>query len=122
MAEYQYSNVYPRSGYCPQTKIFHSLRPPVPLPPPSQPLSIISYTLSLIHSPTSTVSTTLSTTSFLIDAATGSLVYTRFTHFHLLYDRSFFPKATSCLYSPRLLYMFRYCISPFFTRSHRFAG
>ncbi|KAL2529976.1 4-coumarate--CoA ligase-like 9 [Forsythia ovata] len=81
MAEYQSSNVDPRSGYCPQTKIFHSLRPSVPLPPPSQPLSVFSYTLSLIHSPTSIVSAALSTTSFLIDAATGRLLtYTTFLH------------------------------------------
>ncbi|KAL2492273.1 4-coumarate--CoA ligase-like 9 [Abeliophyllum distichum] len=81
MAESQSSNVDPRSGYCPRTKIFHSLRPPVPLPPPSQPLSVISYTLSLLHSHTTTVSAALSTTSFLIDAATGRrLTYTTFLH------------------------------------------
>ncbi|KAL2539612.1 4-coumarate--CoA ligase-like 9 [Abeliophyllum distichum] len=69
--------VDPKNGYCPETKIYHSLRSPVPLPPPSQPLSIIPYTLSLLHSTTTSVS--LSATTFLIDAITGHrLTYTAF--------------------------------------------
>lgn len=42
--------VDPRSGFCPQTKIFHSLRPPLSLPPISQPLSITDHALSLVQS------------------------------------------------------------------------
>ncbi|CAN6585524.1 unnamed protein product [Malus baccata var. baccata] len=56
----------PKSGYCPHTKTFHSLRPPVPLPPLSQPLSLTQFTLSLLQS-----STAKPTTSVLIDAASG---------------------------------------------------
>ncbi|CAN6578530.1 unnamed protein product [Malus baccata var. baccata] len=54
----------PKSGYCLQTKTFHTLRPPVPLPPLSQPLSLTQFTLSLLQS-----STAAPTTSVLIDAA-----------------------------------------------------
>ncbi|XP_027075607.1 4-coumarate--CoA ligase-like 9 [Coffea arabica] len=54
----------PRNGLCSETKIFHSLRPPVPLPPPSEPISITEYTLSLLHA------STTPTTPFLIDSAT----------------------------------------------------
>ncbi|XP_068307318.1 4-coumarate--CoA ligase-like 9 isoform X2 [Pyrus communis] len=56
----------PKSGYCSHTKTFHSLRPPVPLPPLSQPLSLTQFTLSLLQS-----STAKPTTSVLIDAASG---------------------------------------------------
>ncbi|CAA3003491.1 4-coumarate-- ligase-like 9 [Olea europaea subsp. europaea] len=81
MAETQSCCIDLRSGYCRKTKIFHSLRQAVPMPPPSEPLSIISYTLSLLYSSTNTASAALSTTSFLIDAATGShLTYTAFLH------------------------------------------
>ncbi|BFG32339.1 hypothetical protein CerSpe_186130 [Prunus speciosa] len=56
----------PKSGYCPQTKTFHTLRPPVPLPPLSQPLSITHFALSLLQS-----SAVAPTTTVLIDAASG---------------------------------------------------
>ncbi|XP_057767459.1 4-coumarate--CoA ligase-like 9 isoform X2 [Salvia miltiorrhiza] len=59
------SSINPQNGFCPQTKTYHSLRPAVPLPPPSQHLSISQYALSLLHS------TATSTTPFLIDAATS---------------------------------------------------
>ncbi|KAL2529978.1 Uncharacterized protein Fot_22579 [Forsythia ovata] len=111
--------------------IFHSLRPPVSLPPPSsQPLSVISYTLSLIHSPTSTVSAALSTTSFLIYAATGRrLTYTTFLHqVHSLSsslrslchslsknDVAFIPLPAFSICSGTVFL-------PSFTRNHRFAG
>ncbi|XP_020550748.1 LOW QUALITY PROTEIN: 4-coumarate--CoA ligase-like 9 [Sesamum indicum] len=81
MADTQSSHIIidPRNGFCPQTKIYHSLRPAVPLPPPSQPLSIIQYALSLLHSPTTASSSTLSTTIFLIDSASGRhLTYSTF--------------------------------------------
>ncbi|KAK4256967.1 hypothetical protein QN277_006620 [Acacia crassicarpa] len=54
------NQVDPSSGFCPQTRTFHSLRPDVPLPPPSQPLSITDYALSLIPQ-------TASSTTVLID-------------------------------------------------------
>ncbi|GFQ08708.1 4-coumarate--coa ligase-like 9 [Phtheirospermum japonicum] len=76
MAETQSSQIItinPNNGFCPQTKIYHSLRPAVPLPPLSQPLSITQYALSLA------TATALSTTPFLIDAATANcLTYSTF--------------------------------------------
>ncbi|KAL6518029.1 4-coumarate--CoA ligase-like 9 [Orobanche minor] len=67
----------PENGFSPQTKTYHSLRPAVPVPPLSQPISIIQYALSLLHSPATAV--TLSTTPFLIDAATTHrLTYSTF--------------------------------------------
>ncbi|KAB1217320.1 4-coumarate--CoA ligase-like 9 [Morella rubra] len=57
----------PSSGFCPQTKTFHSLRPNVPLPPPSQPLSVTDYTLSLLRQS----SAANSSTTFLVDSSTG---------------------------------------------------
>ncbi|KAH6794686.1 AMP-dependent synthetase and ligase family protein [Perilla frutescens var. hirtella] len=72
-------SINPKNGFCPQTKIYHSLRPAVPLPPPSQPLSIFQYTLSLLHSSPTATSSALSTTPFLIDAATARhLTYSAF--------------------------------------------
>ena len=44
------SSIDPRSGFCAATGIFHSLRPPLVLPPPSQPLSVTSYMLSSFSS------------------------------------------------------------------------
>ncbi|KAF3436841.1 hypothetical protein FNV43_RR19594 [Rhamnella rubrinervis] len=68
----------PRSGFCPQTKTFHSLRPPVPLPPPSQPLSLTHFVFSLL---TSTTDVANSTTDVLIDSVTDDRVsYSRFLH------------------------------------------
>ncbi|KAL8056545.1 hypothetical protein ABFX02_04G126000 [Erythranthe guttata] len=78
MAETQSSvpqiTVNPNNGFCPQTSIYHSLRPAVPLPSLSEPLSIVQHALSLLHSPTTATSAALSTTPFLIDAATGHRV------------------------------------------------
>ncbi|XP_071733939.1 4-coumarate--CoA ligase-like 9 [Rutidosis leptorrhynchoides] len=60
--------INPQNGFRQTTKTFHSVRPPAPLPPPSQLLSVADYTLSLLHSnPTFSPSTTV----FLIDSATG---------------------------------------------------
>ncbi|XP_073123063.1 4-coumarate--CoA ligase-like 9 [Henckelia pumila] len=79
MAETQPLSHNHDNGYCPRTNIYRSLRPAVPLPPLSQPLSIVDYTLSLLHSPTTPTSGALSTTHFLIDAATGRrLTYAAF--------------------------------------------
>ncbi|TXG51307.1 hypothetical protein EZV62_023831 [Acer yangbiense] len=63
------------TGFCSLTKTYHTLRPNVPLPPPSQPLSITEFTLSLLRSGT----TNPSTTTFLINAVTGQrLSYAEF--------------------------------------------
>ncbi|CAN6371749.1 unnamed protein product [Urochloa humidicola] len=53
-----------RNGYCEATKTFHSLRPPVPLPPPDAPLSFTAFAFSLLPSP-------LPAHPALLDAATG---------------------------------------------------
>ncbi|KAL5814992.1 hypothetical protein ACOSQ3_025791 [Xanthoceras sorbifolium] len=60
-------SIDPNSGFCSLTKTYHSLRPHVPLPPPSQPLSITEFTLSLLRS----VTTINPATSLLINAVTG---------------------------------------------------
>ncbi|KAL8230548.1 hypothetical protein R6Q57_000326 [Mikania cordata] len=62
------SSVDPQNGFCSKSKIFHSLRSPAPLPPPSQPLSITDYTFSLLRS---NPAFSPSTTDFLIDSGTG---------------------------------------------------
>ncbi|KAF5730932.1 4-coumarate--CoA ligase-like 9 [Tripterygium wilfordii] len=63
------------SGYCSETKIYHSLRASVPLPPIHQPLSVAEYTFSLLrHS-----SINAEKTSFLVNSATGqSLTFSQF--------------------------------------------
>ena len=40
-------DVDPRSGFCRETKTFHSLRPTVQLPPENAPLSVVAYCHSL---------------------------------------------------------------------------
>ncbi|CAK9139421.1 unnamed protein product [Ilex paraguariensis] len=70
----------PKNGFCALTKTFQSIRPPVPLPPLTQPLSITEYVLSLLHS-TTTNSTTTPATPFLIDATNGDrLSYSDLLH------------------------------------------
>ncbi|KAL9375486.1 hypothetical protein Peur_032365 [Populus x canadensis] len=64
----------PRSGFCQQTKTFHSLRPPTPFPPLHQPLSITQFVLSLLHS--STIPTT-TTTYLTIPSTAQSLTYSQ---------------------------------------------
>ncbi|KAG6633277.1 4-coumarate--CoA ligase-like 9 [Carya illinoinensis] len=65
----------PSSGFCHKTKIFHSLRPRAPLPPPSQPLSIAQFCFSLLQSSPSA----LGSTTVLIDSSTGRrLCYSEF--------------------------------------------
>ncbi|KAH7680860.1 Acyl-CoA synthetase protein [Dioscorea alata] len=62
-------SINPRSGYSLATKTFHSLRPPVPLPPVSQPLSFAFYAVSLLPNP-------FPSNPALIDGSTGvSLSY-----------------------------------------------
>ncbi|MED6159729.1 hypothetical protein PIB30_044902, partial [Stylosanthes scabra] len=57
------TTIDPNSGFNPHSRTFHSLRPNIPLPPPSQPLSITEYALSLIPS-----AATAGVTTALIDA------------------------------------------------------
>ncbi|XP_040988845.1 4-coumarate--CoA ligase-like 9 [Juglans microcarpa x Juglans regia] len=57
----------PSNGFCHKTKIFHSLRPRIPLPPPSQPLSIAQFCFSLLQSSPSAIGST----TILIDSSTG---------------------------------------------------
>nr|QTO31276.1 4-coumarate-CoA ligase [Ocimum kilimandscharicum] len=59
-------SIDPDSGFCPRTGIFHSLRPPLPLPPENAPLSAAAYALSLQSSSSWPESTAL------IDGATTS--------------------------------------------------
>ncbi|RWR72061.1 AMP-dependent synthetase and ligase family protein [Cinnamomum micranthum f. kanehirae] len=58
------SFIDPNNGFCSETKIYHSLRPPVPLPPESLPLSAASYATSLLPTP-------LPSNPTLIDAPSG---------------------------------------------------
>ncbi|OVA17555.1 AMP-dependent synthetase/ligase [Macleaya cordata] len=61
----------PKSGFCVETKIYHSLRPAVPLPPEHASLSISDYVLSLLHSRSSSY---LSTSTALIDSVSGDRI------------------------------------------------
>ncbi|XP_072998836.1 4-coumarate--CoA ligase-like 5 [Typha latifolia] len=56
-----------RSGFCLETKTFHSLRPPTSLPPESLPISAAAFSFSLLPSP-------LPSNPALIDAATGASI------------------------------------------------
>ncbi|XP_047332336.1 4-coumarate--CoA ligase-like 9 [Impatiens glandulifera] len=67
--------VYPidrKSGFCSKTTTFHSLRPAVHLPPPSQSISLAEYTFYLLHQTTAGAFTSSSPpeTPFLIDSST----------------------------------------------------
>ncbi|KAK3119978.1 hypothetical protein QOZ80_9AG0678930 [Eleusine coracana subsp. coracana] len=59
--------VDPSSGYCAATGIFHTLRAPLPLPPPDHPLSFPALAFSLLPSP-------LPSHPALVDSATGEAV------------------------------------------------
>ncbi|XP_043724268.1 4-coumarate--CoA ligase-like 9 [Telopea speciosissima] len=70
-------SIDPMSGFCSQTKIYYSLRPPVPLPPETQPLSAAAYALSLL----SNTNLSPENTTVLIDSATGHrLSHSQFIH------------------------------------------
>ncbi|KAL2529113.1 4-coumarate--CoA ligase-like 9 [Forsythia ovata] len=65
-----------RSGYCPETKTFSSLRPPVPLPPETVPFSAASLALSLQSA------SPWRDAAALIDSATGHCIsYSEFHRF-----------------------------------------
>ncbi|XP_040953201.1 4-coumarate--CoA ligase-like 9 [Gossypium hirsutum] len=60
-------------------KTFDSLRPHVPVSPPSQPLSLPQYALSLFHSSSHASATAGGDTTFIVDAANGNtLSYSQF--------------------------------------------
>ncbi|XP_047327386.1 4-coumarate--CoA ligase-like 9 [Impatiens glandulifera] len=61
-----------RSGFCQNTTTFHSLRPSLSLPSPSQSLSLTDYTFHLLHLTSAGAFTSSSppATPFLIDAST----------------------------------------------------
>ncbi|XP_042502887.1 4-coumarate--CoA ligase-like 9 [Macadamia integrifolia] len=66
-------SIDPKSGFCFETKTFHSIRPAVPLPPPTLSLSIADYALSLFRNSSSPGTTAL------IDSDTGRrLTYAEF--------------------------------------------
>lgn len=68
--------IHPKSGFCPATKTFHSLRPPVPFPPEHRPLSLAEYVISLLRS---APDSPLETTNVLIDASSDyRLSYSQF--------------------------------------------
>ncbi|KAJ8750102.1 hypothetical protein K2173_014017 [Erythroxylum novogranatense] len=68
--------VDPRSGFNSVTSIFHSLRPPLQLPPVNIPITAADYSLSLL----ATSPWSLDHTSALINSATGRRVsYSEFT-------------------------------------------
>ncbi|KAL6587415.1 hypothetical protein OROMI_000393 [Orobanche minor] len=67
------SPIDPISGFCPETKIFYSLRPPVPLPPAHISLSAADYALSLQFT------TSRPEATALINSATGHRIsYSQF--------------------------------------------
>ncbi|CAA3008222.1 4-coumarate-- ligase-like 9 [Olea europaea subsp. europaea] len=76
MAESSSSSIDPRSGYCRETKTFHSLHQLVPLPQETVPLTVASYALSLQSASPWRDATAL------IDFATGQCI--SYSEFHLL--------------------------------------
>ncbi|GFP94069.1 4-coumarate--coa ligase-like 9 [Phtheirospermum japonicum] len=70
------SSIDPRSGFCPETKIFHSPRPPVPLPPENTPLSVAGFAISLQST------TSHPDTAALINSDTGHRIsYSQFIRY-----------------------------------------
>ncbi|MBA0821221.1 hypothetical protein Goarm_018091, partial [Gossypium armourianum] len=64
----------PKTGFCRQTGIYSCLRPPVPLPPISQPLSVAEFCFSVFNS-----TFTDGATTFSVNATTGkTLSYSQF--------------------------------------------
>ncbi|RZC90524.1 hypothetical protein C5167_029657 [Papaver somniferum] len=49
MAKESKMMIDPKSGFCSETKVYHSLLPPAPLPPSTSSLSISDYVLSLLQ-------------------------------------------------------------------------
>lgn len=75
-SSYQTSTVDSKSGFCLETRIFHSLRPRASLPPETSPLSVADYVFSHLQS-----SPLPPITAALVDATTGHRIfYTEFFH------------------------------------------
>ncbi|XWS47834.1 hypothetical protein CRYUN_Cryun13aG0019000 [Craigia yunnanensis] len=67
-------SIDPNTGFCHQTGTYSCLKPPIPLPPTNQPLSVAEYCLSLFHS-----TSTSGATTFVVNATTGqTLTYSQF--------------------------------------------
>ncbi|GMI95188.1 hypothetical protein like AT5G63380 [Hibiscus trionum] len=67
------------TGFCSLTKTFHSLRPNVPLPPPSQPLSLPQFALSLLRTSSAYTDGDGGDTTFIVDATNNqTLSYSQF--------------------------------------------
>ncbi|XP_075657342.1 4-coumarate--CoA ligase-like 9 isoform X1 [Castanea sativa] len=64
------STIDPNSGFCSQTKIYHSLRPTTPLPPLTTPLSITDYLFPHLNSSPPPPTTTTAAAAALIDSTT----------------------------------------------------
>ncbi|RWR96894.1 4-coumarate--CoA ligase-like protein 5 isoform X2 [Cinnamomum micranthum f. kanehirae] len=71
MASSVQSTINPNTGYCPATKTFHSIRPSIPLPSSTLPLTSASYAFSLCLSSSSSSSSSISTVPALIDSTTS---------------------------------------------------
>ncbi|GMI95186.1 hypothetical protein like AT5G63380 [Hibiscus trionum] len=67
-------SVDPETGFCRQTETYRSLRPPIPLPPINQPLSVAEFSLSVFLR-----TFTDGATTFVVNATTGeTLSYSQF--------------------------------------------
>lgn len=64
------SSIDPRSGFCAKTRVYHSLRPSVSLPPETTPLSFTSYFFSLLRRHLSTATASIA----FVDAATNRCI------------------------------------------------
>ncbi|XP_039125255.1 4-coumarate--CoA ligase-like 7 [Dioscorea cayenensis subsp. rotundata] len=102
--------INPRSGYSPATKTFHSLRPTVPLPPVSLPLSFTSYLVSLLpdrfpsHPAFINASTGLSLSYPDLVSQIHSLASSLHSHLGISKGHVAFILSTSCLEIP-ILYL-----------------
>ncbi|OMO71754.1 AMP-dependent synthetase/ligase [Corchorus olitorius] len=69
-----YFSIDPNTGFCSETRTYHSLRTPISLPPEDQPLSVAEYCLSLFRSTSVSGDTT-----FVVNATNGqTMSYSQF--------------------------------------------
>ncbi|KAL8154183.1 hypothetical protein V2J09_011943 [Rumex salicifolius] len=72
-------SIDPKSGYCSSIRIYHSLRPVVPLPPESVSLSVSEAVFSFLHSSAAAAAADLDSVRAFIDSGTGeSISYSLF--------------------------------------------
>ncbi|KAL6969303.1 hypothetical protein U1Q18_029022 [Sarracenia purpurea var. burkii] len=81
------SSIDANSGFCFETKIYHSLRPYAPLPPETTSLSVADYVFSLLQQNAPSPET--ATSAALIDAATGQRI-----PYHVVVFRAKIPAAS----------------------------